>query len=70
MKTLARLAALLSRSRKIGTRLDALRALNAQRVDGDRQPGRRVIYAKPHPKVKIGWFHRRLLRGEFKRKEA
>jgi hypothetical protein len=70
MKTLARLTALLIRSRKIGTRLDALRALNAHRIDGDRQPGLRVIYAKPHPKLKIGWFHRRLLGGEFRRKDA
>jgi hypothetical protein len=70
VKTLARLAALLIRPRTIGTRLDALRALNDQRIDGDRQPGRRVIYARPHPKVKIGWFQRRVLRGEFKRKEA
>ena len=70
MKTLARLAALLIRSPTIVTRLDALRGLNVQRVDGDQQPGLKVIYAKPHPKVKIGWFHRRVLRGEFKRKEA
>lgn len=70
MKTLARLAALLIGSREIRTRLEALRALNGQRLDGDRQPGRRVIYARPHPKVTIGWFHRRVMRGEFKRKEA
>ena len=70
MKTLARLAALLIRTPTIETRLDALRALNDRRLDGDRQPGQRVIYARPHPKVKIGWFHRRVLRGEFKRKEA
>ena len=70
MKTIARLVALLIRSREIRTRLEALRALNGQRLDGDRQPGRRVIYARPHPKVAIGWFHRRVLRGEFKRKEA
>jgi hypothetical protein len=70
VKMLARLAALLIRSRTIGTRLDALRALNDQHIDGAQQPGRRVIYAKPHPKIKIGWFHRRVLRGEFKRKEA
>ena len=70
MKTLARLAALFMRSRPTGTRLDALRALNHQRIDGNQQPGRRVIYAKPHPKVTIGWFQRRVLRGEFKRKEA
>lgn len=70
MKTLARLVALLIHSREFGTRLDALRALDAQPLDGDQQPGRKVIYAKPHPKVQIGWFHRRVLRGEFKRKQA
>ena len=67
MKTLARLAALLFGSQTIETRLDALRALSDQPIDGDRQPGRKVIYAKPHPKVHIGWFKRRVLRGEFKR---
>jgi hypothetical protein len=55
MKTFARLVALLIRSRPTGTRLDALRALNDRCIDGDRQPGRRVIYPTPHPKVKMGW---------------
>ena len=47
MKTLARLAALLFRSRTIETRLDALRALIDQRIDGDRQPGRKLMLATP-----------------------
>jgi len=67
MKLLMRLAALFVRSREAGTRLDALRALIDQRVDGDRQPGQKVIYATPHPRLRMG---RRLLRGGFERLEA
>ena len=55
MNTIARLVALFIPSRPIATRLDAFRALNDRRIDGERQPGRRVVYARPHPKLKIGW---------------
>ena len=52
MKTIARFVALLVRSRSITTRLEALRALNGRLIDGDRQPGQRVIYATADLKVR------------------
>ncbi len=67
MKMLERLVALVVRSPEIVTRLDALRALTDRRVDGDRQPGQKVIYARPHPRLRAA---DRVLRAEFERLEA
>jgi hypothetical protein len=42
----------------------------AEEISRGERKGVTVIYPKPHPKTAIGWFRRRLLRGEFKKRRA
>jgi hypothetical protein len=39
-------------------------------IDREERKGADRRWPKAHPRVTIGWFHRRILRGEFKRRRA